>query len=265
MIDIGANLADKTFRHDIDAVLQRARLAGVEHILVTGTSVQASREAVSLAGRHPSFLSATAGVHPHHADEVADDWIDRLRRLADDTRVVALGEMGLDYFRNLSDRAAQRRVFAAQLDLAVELGMPAFVHDRDSNGEVLELLLAHKPPNCVVHCFTGSARDLDAYLAAGFYIGITGWVCDERRGGELRALVDRIPLDRLLIETDAPYLLPRTISPRPRSRRNEPAYLSYVAEAIAAARQMPLDELQQATAINARRLFQLDHPDQVGG
>ena len=257
MIDIGANLTNSSFAEDLEAVLERARNTGVETIVVTGTNVDASAQALSLAQRFPQTLRATAGVHPHDAGTVGAGWRESITELARDEAVVALGEMGLDFYRNYSEPDVQRDVFSAQLELAIDLDMPVFVHDRDSNGEVLEILRRHRPPACVVHCFTGSARDLSAYLAEGFYIGVTGWICDERRGAELRANVGSIPLDRLLVETDSPYLLPRTIRPKPRSRRNEPALLPHVIAEVAAARDLPVVEVAAATAANARRLFRL--------
>ena len=216
------------------------------------------RRLVAIADAHPATLRATAGVHPHDAANVADGWLESLEVLASRPAVVALGEMGLDFNRNYSPPAIQREVFAAQLELATRLEMPVFVHDRDSDGEVLELLLEHRrPQNCVVHCFTGSGELLDAYVAAGCYIGITGWICDERRGLELREVVHRIPEDRLLVETDAPYLMPRTIRPRPRTRRNEPANLAWVVAELASILNVPSAELARNTTANAKRLFRL--------
>ena len=258
MIDIGANLTSGQFRSDRDAVLERARSAGLEGIVVTGTNVAESRAAARLASGHAD-LWCTAGVHPHDAKSVCAGWIDDIAALAGEPKVIAIGETGLDFNRNYSPPAAQRDVFAAQIDLAGRLDMPLFVHDRDSGGETARLLADHraKPDRVVIHCFTGSARDLDTWLDAGYYIGITGWVCDPRRGEELRALAPRIPDDRLLIETDAPYLLPRTIRPRPRSRRNEPAFLVEVANVLATLRGTTVAELAETTAANAHRAFRL--------
>lgn len=258
MIDIGANLTHRSFEADRDEVLSRARSAGVTGIVVTGTSVAESREALRLAATNANVWS-TAGVHPHEAKSVAAGWIDDIAALASKPKVVAIGEAGLDFNRNFSPPADQRDVFAAQVELAGRLDMPLFVHDRDSEGETARLLAEHraKPDRVVIHCFTGSAEDLDTWLHAGYYIGITGWICDPRRGGELRTLVPRIPSDRLLIETDAPYLMPRTMRSKPRSRRNEPAFLIEVANALAELRGTAAAELAETTAENARRAFRL--------
>ena len=258
MIDIGANLTHRAFEDDLDDVLARARSAGVGGIVVTGTSVAESRAAVRLAAGHTDLWS-TAGVHPHDAKSVSAGWIDDIAALAGETDVVAIGETGLDFNRNYSPPAMQRDVFAAQIELAGRLDMPLFVHDRDSGGETARLLAEHRaqPDRVVIHCFTGAAADLDTWLDAGYYVGITGWICDPRRGDELRALAPRIPGDRLLIETDAPYLLPGTIRPRPRARRNEPAFLVEVANMLAELRGTTAAEIAETTADNARRVFRL--------
>lgn len=265
MIDIGANLLNGQFRQDLDAVLARAWEAGLEHLIVTATNPQDAAAAVELCATHED-LSCTVGVHPHQAGEVqaADaDWLEQIRALAANKQVCAIGETGLDFFRNFSPQAAQQAVFTAQVELAAELGLPLFVHDRDSQGAVYEVLIdrADQLPGVVVHCFTGDERDLMRYLDAGFCIGVTGWVCDQRRGGRLRELVPKIPLDRLLIETDAPFLLPQgAASPTAQKRRNEPCLLPFIAAYIAELLQISTAEVADRTAANARRLFRLRPP-----
>ena len=258
MIDIGANLTHRSFEPDREEVLSRARSAGVRGIVVTGTSVAESREALRFAATNTDVWS-TAGVHPHEAKSVSAGWIDDIAALASRPKVVAIGEAGLDFNRNFSPPAAQRDVFAAQIELAGRLDMPLFVHDRESEGETARLLADHraKPDRVVIHCFTGSAKDLDTWLDAGYYIGITGWICDPRRGDELRTLAPSIPSDRLLIETDAPYLMPPTMRSKPRSRRNEPSFLVEVANALAELRGTTTAEIAETTAENARRAFRL--------
>ena len=262
MIDIGANLLNGQFRQDLDAVLARAWAAGLEHLIVTATNPEDTAATVQLCAAHGN-LSCTAGVHPHHAGEVheaAGDWLGRIHALAVGKPVCAIGETGLDFHRNFSPHAAQKAVFAAQVKLAAELGRPLFVHDRDSQGAVYDILIkrADDLAGVVIHCFTGSERDLVRYLDAGFFIGVTGWVCDRRRGGRLRELVAKIPLDRLLIETDAPFLLPHgAVSPTEQKRRNEPCLLPFIAQYIAGLLQVPTAEVAERTAANARRLFRL--------
>lgn len=258
MIDIGANLVHPDFDGDRAAVLERAIAAGVTTTIVTGTSVAVSSAAADLA-EESAALFATAGVHPHDAGAVADGWDAQIAALAARPKVVAIGETGLDFNRNYSNAEDQRRVFRRQAELAVELGMPLFVHDRDSQGATRQLLADFRSQltACVIHCFTGSAEDLAGYLDDGYSIGVTGWVCDERRGAELARLVRDIPADRLLIETDAPYLLPRNIVPRPRSRRNEPAFLPWVARRLAECRGEDVETLARTTHDNAARFFRL--------
>jgi TatD DNase family protein len=260
IVDIGANLTHESFDRDRSAVLERAAAAGVRRAIVTGASVTGSVQAVALADAHPGVLYATAGVHPHHAAEFDEHTAAALGALLESDTVVAVGECGLDYFRDLSPRAAQRNAFRAQLELAAASGKPVFLHQRDAHADFLELLAAALPRIAgggVAHCFTNGVAELEAYLALGLYIGVTGWVCDERRGAALREAVPRIPLERLLIETDSPYLLPRDLSPKPAHRRNEPAFLPHVLERVAALMRQPVATIARATTDNAERLFRL--------
>lgn len=257
LIDIGANLTHESFRPDFDAVLARARAGGVERIVVTGASAAGSRAAHALARAHPDFLDATAGVHPHHAIDYDEATDALLRELLGDDRVKAVGETGLDYHRNYSPVAAQIDAFDRQLAIAVDCGKPLFLHQRDAHGDFLACLdrVRDRVGRAVVHCFTGERAELFDYLDRDCYIGITGWICDERRGTHLRELVASIPADRLLIETDAPYLLPRDLVPKPSHRRNEPMYLGHVCAAVAAARGESAEAVAELTTRNARTFF----------
>jgi len=249
LLDIGANLTHESFRHDLDAVLQRAHTQGVSRMIVTGASLEGSIHALALAKAHPGTLFATAGVHPHHAIDYDDATDGRLRELALDASVRAIGETGLDYNRNYSPPEVQRRVFERQLQIAVDMRKPIFLHQRDAHEDFITLLRRYrdKVPAAVVHCFTDSGEALRDYLALDCHIGITGWICDERRGTHLRELVREIPANRLMIETDAPYLLPRTVRPQPAHRRNEPMYLRHICEEIARDRR----EAVEVTAANS--------------
>jgi TatD DNase family protein len=260
VVDIGANLTHASFHADLPGVLARARQAGVATIVVTGTSIEGSRAALELARAHPG-LYATAGVHPHEAAHCNTDTLPALRALLADPRVVAVGECGLDFNRNYSPHPDQEKWFVAQLELACELGKPLFLHSRDAHPRFAEILRLHKDkealPPAVAHCFTGEEDELQAYLDLGLYIGITGWICDERRGKHLHKLVHHIPPDRLMLETDAPYLTPRTLRPQPHGRRNEPAFLPHILSAVAGALNRPVEELARSTSENARRFFRL--------
>jgi TatD DNase family protein len=256
LVDIGLNLTHDSFAHDRDALLVRAAESGVAHMLITGASLSASQAAIELARTQSTRLRATAGVHPHHATELSDVNISFLRQLATQPEVLAVGECGLDYFRNFSPPADQQRAFALQLELASDVGKPLFLHQRDAHEDFLALLKPYLPRmSGVAHCFTGNWSQAKSYLDLGLYIGVTGWLCDERRGQDLRNAVRHIPLDRLLLETDAPYLLPRDLQPAPKSRRNEPAFLPHVLKTLAAIRGDDLAALAAATTANAKRLF----------
>ena len=260
LIDIGANLTHDSFDADRDAMMQRARDAGVTRMIITGSSNQGSLDAARLAATEPGRLYATAGVHPHHAADYDDSSTALITELTGQDAVVAVGECGLDYFRNFSPREAQLTAFRSQLEIAAATGLPVFLHQRDAHDdfvEVLEPMLA-RIPRAVAHCFTGEHESLREYLAMGLWIGITGWICDERRGKHLHDIVGDIPDDRLMIETDAPYLLPRTIRPKPKTRRNEPAYLPEVLRVVAEARGQSEAHVAQITTENAIRFFGLD-------
>ena len=258
-IDIGVNLAHDSFDADRDAVMQRAAAAGVRQMIVTGASEDGTRKAIELAQAHPGRLFATAGVHPHHAADLTREALPALQAMACDPAVVAAGECGLDYFRDFSPRDLQRRAFGWQLEIAVETGKPVFLHQRDAHEDFLAILRDYAPrlAGGVAHCFTAGEKERDAYLELGLHIGITGWICDERRGLHLRQVVRGIPAGRLLLETDAPYLLPRDLKPAPKSRRNEPHFLPHVAAAVAAARGESLETLARTATDNTRRLFRL--------
>jgi TatD DNase family protein len=259
LIDIGANLSHDSFDHDREAVLERAASAGVARLIVTGTSVTSSAQAVALTQIHPKVLYATAGVHPHHAAEFDAHSGAALHSLLGNSAVVAVGECGLDFYRDFAPRDAQRRAFAEQLDLAAEVGKPVFLHQRNAHAEFLEILAPARSRlvGGVAHCFTGGAEELAAYLDLDLHIGVTGWVCDERRGAALRSVLPLIPIERLLIETDAPYLLPRDAEPKPRNRRNEPAFLTHILQRVALGMQQPPEAVAAATTRNAERLFGL--------
>ncbi len=259
LIDIGCNLTHDSFDADRDAVIEAARSAGVVQMIVTGATESGSIAAHELAGTRPELLHATAGVHPHHAEEVSADTLSTLAELHAHDRVVAVGECGLDYFRDLSPRAAQRRAFEKQLELAVDCGKPVFLHQRDAHDDFVAIFREFRPQlaGAVVHCFTDTREALLEYLEMDCHIGITGWICDERRGKHLKEFVHEIPGDRLMIETDAPYLKPRNMKPKIKTRRNEPQWLPWVAETVAACRGVSAKELAAETSATARRFFGL--------
>ena len=258
LIDIGINLAHKQFGHDREAVIRRALDAGVRRMLVTGTSVESSRAAIALAREKPGVLFATAGIHPHDASRATPDALDALAALARAPEVKSMGECGLDFDRDFSPRPDQERAFEAQLERAVELKLPVFLHERAAHERFLAILSRFRPrlSKAVVHCFTGTERELDAYLALDCHIGITGWICDDRRGAGLRPMMKKIPPDRLMIETDGPYLMPPAAKTG-RERRNEPAFLVHVLEEVARAVGRPAPQVAEETTRTAERFFSL--------
>ncbi len=266
LVDIGINLTHDSFDRDRAEVLVRAAAAGVTTLIVTGADLPGSRAAAGLATDGPVLCRATAGIHPHHALSCDAAALADLESLARDPAVVAVGECGLDYYRMLAPRSAQLDAFRAQVELAIRVGKPLFLHCRDAHADFIEVLAGYgaaRPP-AVVHCFTGSLAEVEACLALGLHVGLTGWICDERRGRHLNEVARAIPAGRLLIETDGPYLLPRDLPERPRDRRNEPVFLPHILRAVAAARGEPADELAATTTAAARRLFGLPEPTPAG-
>lgn len=259
LIDIGVNLTHDAFDRDRAEVIARAERAGVAQMIVTGASLPSTRKAIELANAYPGRLFATAGIHPHHATDLDETALPALEELAAHPAVVAVGECGLDYFRNYSPRDAQRRAFEQQMALAARVGKPVFLHQRDAHEDFLAMVREHRPSiaGAVAHCFTGTRRELEAYLELELAIGLTGWICDERRGTHLAPLVRDIPASRLMIETDAPYLLPRDLPHKPSMRRNEPMYLLHIAGAIARAGGVSLEALADSSTAGARKLFGL--------
>lgn len=260
LIDIGANLTHHSFADDLDAVIAASKAADIAHIILTGTDLQSSREASKLADTNPGFFSSTAGFHPHVAASCSEDQFAEITALAQQPQVIAIGETGLDFNRNYSPREDQLALFERHLQLAVELQKPLFLHQRDAHEAFHRLLQRYRPDlvGGVVHCFTDTEAALSDYLELDMYIGVTGWICDERRGKSLQTQVGQIPTDRLLIETDAPYLLPRTLSPKPKDRRNEPKYLVQVLTTVAECTGRTPEVVAEQTSSNAMRLFGLN-------
>jgi TatD DNase family protein len=248
LIDSHAHLDFSQFDADRDAVVERARGAGLVAILNVGADLPSSRAAVGLAETHASIYAAV-GVHPHDAATVTLAVLDELRTLARHPKVVAVGEIGLDYYRDLSPRPVQRRAFADQLALAAELDLPVVVHSREAHDDVLAALRGWGGSG-VLHSYSAGPERLEEVLGLGFSIGISGPVTF-RKADQLRAVAVAVPLERLLVETDCPYLTPAPY----RGKRNEPAYVRYVVEAVARARGVPAEAVARATAVNAHSLF----------
>ena len=259
LVDIGVNLTHATFDADRQQVIERAIAAGVHRMILTGTTVEESQKALSLAHQYPEILYSTAGVHPHDVKHCDAETISQVRELAAQPKVVAIGECGLDFNRDYSPRPQQEYWFEAQLQLACDLKLPVFLHQRDAHARFLEILKPYRDQlsAAVVHCFTGSEDELNSYLDWDLHIGITGWICDERRGVHLQELVRLIPLNRLMLETDAPYLTPRTLRPKPKGGRNEPAFLPHVLQTVASTLEQMPEDVAHATSKTAQQFFRL--------
>lgn len=257
-IDIGANLSASCFNRDIDAVIERALNASVKQMIVTGTNIKHSQQAIELSERYPNVCYATAGLHPHHASDYSADIFSELKELCAHESVLAVGECGLDYNRNFSSRKEQIRAFEAQLELAAECRKPVFLHQRDAHADFLNILDEYRPAlsNAVAHCFTGNLDEVRDYLALDMYIGLTGWISDERRGQDLQNAVHDIPLNRIMLETDAPYLLPRNLKLKPvKKGRNEPCFLPEIATKVAHYMQVDEKLLWQYALANTQSFF----------
>ncbi|MCM2970906.1 TatD family hydrolase [Larsenimonas suaedae] len=260
LVDIGANLTHESFAADLDAVLERARSANVTTLILTGTERAAIEAALTLCERDALVtLHTTAGLHPHHASDWTPAFADWMASAAQHQRVKAIGECGLDYNRDFSSRTDQKRAFEAQLELAARTQKPLFLHERDAGVDMLDMIKQWRDDigDAVIHCFTGEKETLYGYLDLDLHIGLTGWLCDERRGHHLRSLVRDIPANRLMVETDCPYLLPRNLPAKLKGRRHEPALLPWIVREIAHYRGEREHELSVSSTETARRFFNL--------
>lgn len=259
LVDIGANLSHASFRHDLDKVIAAAKQAGVRHIIVTGTDLQSVAAGMKIVRSNKGYMTLTAGIHPHVANQLDSAALMQLESWLADPLVVAAGEMGLDFNRDFSPREIQINAFISQLELACRVQKPVFLHQRDAHDSFYPILKEYRDRLCagVVHCFTDDRRALFDYLDLDMHIGITGWICDERRGRNLQELVSAIPADRLLLETDSPYLLPRSLDPAPAGRRNEPRYLTEILTTVAHCTGKPPEQVAEETTGTALNLFNL--------
>lgn len=268
LIDIGVNLTNDRLFRDFEHILSRAETSRVLDLIITGVDLKSTLHALELCIRFredrvsPMRLWCTAGIHPHDsatAQEVDFEQLKTLHQRHSDL-IVAVGECGLDYERDYSPRTTQRKCFERQLEQAVQLNRPVFLHERGAHQDMLKILKSagsELSSRSVLHCFTGDQSSMERYLELGCLIGITGWVCDERRGLELKKAVSTLPLDRLLVETDAPYLTPRTLRPRPKKGINEPSFLPHIVQELARSMKRSEEELWEASTRNAERLFRL--------
>ena len=256
LFDIGANLTHKSFENDFEEVIKRSLLNGVGNICITGCDLRDSRRALSLAKKFPNNLISTCGIHPHYSDSFSEKSEKEIQEICNDSLVKAIGETGLDFNRNYSDKKNQIKSFLAHIKLANSLNLPMFLHQRDAHEDFIDCLNKETPrTKCVVHCFTGEKKELFNYLDRDFYIGLTGWICDPKRGSHLEELIPLIPLNRLLIETDSPYLLPKNL--KVKGRRNEPAFLDEILKKIMSERKESEKKITEMLLKNSLSFFNL--------
>jgi len=258
-VEIGINLTNRRYDKDRDQVIENALQIGVDKMVITGTSVAESTKALELALSMPGILYSTAGCHPHEAKTLGNDGLATLEELAQNDAVVAIGECGLDFKRNFSPEKKQIEAFKQQLELAIKFKKPVFLHERDAFDTQYQILKDYFPSltGAVSHCFTGERQQLESYLELGLHIGITGWICDERRGQGLFEAVKLIPDNRLMLETDGPYLTPRNLPKKPKNGRNEPQYLPHIGATVALSRGQNLSHIAEICYTNSCRFFDL--------
>ncbi|MBT0586041.1 TatD family hydrolase [Alteromonas oceanisediminis] len=257
--DAGVNCFDE--RLPAQHTLAAAREQGVERLCLISTHASEWAPCITHARQQSQVISNTLGIHPHYADDATDDVLDALDQLLSKKQAVAVGECGLDFNRMYSQQSNQQRVFEAQLSLAAKYSLPVYLHERDAFAAQTALLSQYRARLCggLVHCFTGDTNQLKTYVDMGFYIGITGWLCDPKRGQALREAVKFLPLSQLILETDAPYLFPKSL--KPRKRNNEPANLPHIGHTLAELLRVPVNDIAQASFANACELFRVNRQE----
>ena len=259
LIDIGLNLMHSSFRKDRVEIIEEAKKVGVTQFIITGTNVNSSQKAAEYASNYPETLFSTSGVHPHDAKTCNGHTIFELEKIAKNDSVVAIGECGLDYNRNFSPQDLQRKWFEAQVELAQRIDMPLFLHEREAHEDLCNILNKYDSilEKSVVHCFTGNRTEAENYIDLGCYIGVTGWICDMRRGRNLQEAVSAIPPEKLMIETDAPFLIPKNFDEKPKKNRNEPRYLPHILKTIALCMGIDVEELARQVNKNTKKFFKI--------
>jgi TatD DNase family protein len=257
LFDIACNFSSDRFESDLNEVIKRAKNNNVTKFLLVSASLKDAEKVNKIYQDNKDSCFLTIGAHPHHANEFNSSSPSEMKRLIEVYKPHSVGETGLDFFRNISSYEEQVFAFEEQIQIAIETNLPLFLHQRDAHDDFLKIISKYKNDisKAVVHCFTGTQEELDDYLELGFHIGLTGWICDERRNIDLRKSLKNIPLDKLMIETDCPYLIPRNLSNKPKNNRNEPAYLPHIANEIALLINLDKDKLIDITYKNSINFF----------
>ena len=256
-IDIACNFTHESFKHNLDEVINNAEQAGVGKFVLLCASLADIDPIKVIQDNAPEKYFISAGIHPHHATEILEINHDALLNKLKSISPNAIGETGLDYFRNISPPDIQKKSFGMHIEIAKELSLPLYLHQRDAHGDFIRIIKENISnfPKFVVHCFTGTQAELDEYLELGAYIGLTGWICDEKRNIDLRKSIKNIPIEKMMIETDSPYLIPKNLMVKPKKNVNEPKYLPHIANEICELTGYDLEELKSATSNNAIEFF----------
>ena len=256
-IDIACNFTHDSFKHNLDEVLNNAEHAGVDKFVLLCASLADIDPIKVIESNTPEKFFISAGIHPHHATEILEINYDALLIKLKSINPNAIGETGLDYFRNISPPDIQKKSFGMHIEIAKELSLPLYLHQRDAHSDFIRIIKENISnfPRFVVHCFTGTQAELDEYLELGAYIGLTGWICDAKRNIDLRKSIKNIPIEKMMIETDSPYLIPKNLIVKPKKNINEPKYLPHIANEICELTGYELEELKLATSNNAIKFF----------
>ena len=256
-IDIACNFTHKSFKDNLEEVIANAEIEDVKKFVLLCASLNDLGPIKDIQSKSPEKYFISAGIHPHHANEIVEleykDLLNKLRSINPN----AIGETGLDYFRNISPPKIQRESFQMHIEIAKELKLPLYLHQRDGHNDFIKIIKKNLDnfPKFVVHCFTGSQKELDDYLDLGAYIGLTGWICDAKRNIDLRQSIKNIPIERMMLETDSPYLIPKNLLKKPKKNINEPKYLPHIANEICELIGIEIEELKRATHNNTVSFF----------
>ena len=256
--DIACNFTSERFDNDLDKVISRALTNKITKFGLICSQLSDLDKLLKIYDEYQSDMFFTIGVHPHHANEINSEYLNILKEKIASNNPHAIGETGLDFFRNLSTYEEQIFAFEEQIKIAINTNKPLFLHQRDSHDDFIRILRKYSSDinKAVVHCFTGTQEQLDDYLELGFYIGITGWICDEKRNIELRKTIKNIPLSKLMVETDCPYLIPKNLPTKPKNNRNEPSNLNHIVKEISLLLNLNEEEIRKESFKNTLRFFE---------
>ena len=256
--DIACNFTSDRFDNDLDEVIDRAIANHITKFGLICSRLRDIDKLLEIYNRYSKNMFFTIGVHPHHANEINAEYLEKLKEVINKNNPHAIGETGLDFFRNLSTYEEQMYAFEEQIKIAIDTNKPLFLHQRDSHEDFIKILRKYSSDisKAVVHCFTGTQSQLDDYLELDCFIGVTGWICDEKRNVELRKTIKNIPLSKLMIETDCPYLIPKNLLDKPKNNRNEPSYLNHIVTEISILLDTDEEDIRNESFKNTLSFFQ---------